>query len=59
MHNVISLLEQLVAIDSVNPELVAGGAGEAAIAHFIADWLRAAGLEVIVDEVRPGVGSST
>jgi len=54
MHNVIPLLEQLVAIDSVNPELVAGGAGEAAIAHFIADWLRAAGLEVIVDEVRPG-----
>ena len=54
MHNVVDLLEQLVAIDSVNPELVAGGAGEGQIAQFIADWLRRAGLEVALDEVRPG-----
>lgn len=54
MQNVITLLEQLVAIDSVNPELIAGGAGEGQIAHFVADWLRAAGLEVTVDEVLPG-----
>ena len=45
MHDVIALLQHLVAIDSVNPELVAGGAGEGEIAHFIADWMRAAGLE--------------
>jgi acetylornithine deacetylase len=40
------LTTQLVAIDSVNPALVPGGAGEAEIARFVADWLGAAGLEV-------------
>jgi acetylornithine deacetylase len=49
-----TLLRQLVAIDSVNPDLVPGGAGEAAIARFVADWLREAGLEVTIDEPAPG-----
>ncbi len=40
------LTARLVAIDSVNPELVAGGAGEREIAAFVADWARDAGLEV-------------
>lgn len=53
-NNIVSLLERLVAIDSVNPDLIAGGAGEGEIARFIAGWLRDAGLEVIVDEVLPG-----
>jgi acetylornithine deacetylase len=48
------LLAQLVAIDSVNPTLVPGGAGEARIAGFVADWLREHGLEVTVDEPLPG-----
>ena len=48
------LLAQLVAIDSVNPTLVPGGAGEAQIAAFVADWLRERGLEVTVDEPLPG-----
>ena len=48
------LLAQLVAIDSVNPTLVPGGAGEAQIAAFVADWLREHGLEVTVDEPLPG-----
>ena len=54
MDAVARLLADLVAIDSVNPDLVPGGAGEGAIARFIADWLGAAGLEVRLDEVRPG-----
>ncbi|MGH2943282.1 MAG: acetylornithine deacetylase, partial [Solirubrobacteraceae bacterium] len=33
------LLADLVAIDSVNPALVPGAAGEAAIAAFVAAWL--------------------
>ena len=49
-----SLLSALVAIDSVNPSLVAGGAGEAEIAAFIAQWSRDAGLEVEVLERTPG-----
>jgi acetylornithine deacetylase len=48
------LLADLVSIDSVNPDLVPGGAGEGAIARFVAGWLQAAGLEVQLDEVRPG-----
>jgi acetylornithine deacetylase len=48
------LVGSLVAIDSVNPDLVPGGAGEAEIAAFVADWLRVAGLEVELDEPAPG-----
>jgi len=48
------LASQLVAIDSVNPDLVAGGAGEAEIARFVAEWLERAGLEVDHWEVAPG-----
>ena len=44
----------MVAIESVNPDLVPGGAGEAAIAAFVAAWLRDAGLEVSVVEPVPG-----
>lgn len=54
MHQAAELLAQLVAIDSVNPDLVPGGAGEAAIAAFVADWCRGAGLEVTVEEAAPG-----
>jgi acetylornithine deacetylase len=48
------LVAQLVAIDSVNPDLVPGGAGEARIAAFVAGWLRDAGLDVEIDEPAPG-----
>lgn len=54
MDTLTTLLADLVAIDSVNPDLVAGGAGEGAVARFIASWLSNAGLEVQLDEVRPG-----
>ena len=54
MDDVTQLLADLVAIDSVNPDLVPGGAGEGAIARYIASWLAAAGLDVRLDEVRPG-----
>jgi acetylornithine deacetylase len=54
MDPTLSLLRDLVAIDSVNPSLVPGAAGEAAIAARIADELRAIGLDVEVQEVLPG-----
>jgi acetylornithine deacetylase len=54
MDPVVDLLRELVAIDSVNPSLVEGGAGEAAIAHFIGEWMRHAGFDVRVDEIAPG-----
>lgn len=49
-----TLLQQLVALDSVNPDLVPGGAGEREIAHFVANWLTQAGLHVTLDEPVPG-----
>jgi acetylornithine deacetylase len=48
------LVADLVRIDSVNPELVPGGAGELEIARFIAGWLERAGVEARVDEIAPG-----
>jgi acetylornithine deacetylase len=50
----VELLRELVAIDSVNPSLVPGGAGENQIGHVIAGALRAAGLDTEVAEVAPG-----
>src|SRR5437763_6387457 len=47
---IATLLQDLVRIDSINPSLVPGAAGEAAIAGYIAEYLRAAGFTVYVDE---------
>ena len=58
MSDPTELLKQLVAIDSINPALIPGAAGETTISHFIADWAEGAGLEVqIVEPVagRPSV----
>lgn len=54
MDAVAELLSQLVAIDSINPDLVPGGAGEADIAAFAAGWLERAGLAVSVEDAAPG-----
>jgi acetylornithine deacetylase len=54
MNEITKLLQQLVAIESINPELVAGGAGEENIALFVAEWLERAGLEVALDKPAPG-----
>jgi acetylornithine deacetylase len=54
MSEIVELLRQLVAIDSINPDLVPGGAGEEEIARFIAGWFERAGLEVVWDEPAPG-----
>src|SRR4051795_1615707 len=54
MSDLVELLRDLVAIDSVNPELVPGGAGEGAGARFVAEWLERAGLEVTLEEAAPG-----
>ncbi|HEV2216176.1 MAG TPA: M20/M25/M40 family metallo-hydrolase [Candidatus Dormibacteraeota bacterium] len=54
MNDLADLIRQLVAIESVNPDLVAAGRGEAEIATFVAQWLRDAGAEVTVVEPVPG-----
>ena len=52
--DVVELTSQLVAIDSVNPSLVDGGAGESEIAAFVARWARDNGLQADVLEETPG-----
>src|SRR5947199_10782332 len=54
MSEIINLLQQLVSIKSINPDLVADGPGEGEIAGFVANWLTKAGLEVEIDEPEPG-----
>jgi acetylornithine deacetylase len=48
-HGVAELVSALVSIDSVNPDLVPGGAGEEEVASYVAAWMRDAGLEVEID----------
>ncbi len=54
MTELSKLISDLVAIDSVNPDLVSGGVGEAGMAQYIADWGRAQQLEVAVQATVPG-----
>src|SRR5215212_4128726 len=58
MDELETLLSDLVSINSINPDLVPGSPGEGEIAHYIANWLERAGLEVqLVESVsgRPNV----
>lgn len=58
MDELEKLLTDLVSINSINPDLVPGSPGEGEIAHYIADWLKAADLEVeLVESIsgRPNV----
>ena len=50
----VQLLRDLVAIDSVNPELVPGAAGEAEAGERVASELRRCGIDVHTTEVAPG-----
>src|SRR3954470_17735396 len=52
--DVIELTQRLVAIDSVNPALVPGGAGEPEIARFVVAWAEENGLAAEVLEATPG-----
>ena len=54
MDPAVKLLRDLVAIDSVNPSLVPGAAGERQIAEYIAAHLRAIGLDVEIHDAAPG-----
>lgn len=50
----LRVLADLVALPSVNPDLVPDGAGEAAIARYAASYLERAGLAVKVHELARG-----
>jgi acetylornithine deacetylase len=55
-QDVISLLQQLVRIPSVNPDNAPGTAqtGEETLAIFLAGWLESIGAEVVLEEIKPG-----
>ncbi len=54
MDQLTQLLSDLVAINSINPDLVPGSPGETEIARYIAGWLERAGLEVQLIDAAPG-----
>jgi acetylornithine deacetylase len=54
LEELTTLTADLVSIDSVNPSLVEGGAGEGRIATFVAEWAVEQGLEAELLEETPG-----
>ena len=54
MSDVAELAAQLVAIESINPDIVAGGSGEGDVARFVAEWCERAELETTLSEPAPG-----
>lgn len=54
MSDVAELTATLVEIESINPDIVAGGSGERGVARFVAEWCERAGLEATVSEPAPG-----
>lgn len=55
-QDVVSLLQQLVRIPSVNPDNAPGTEqiGEETLAMFLSGWLESIGAEVHLEEIRPG-----
>ena len=54
MSDVAELTGRLVEIESINPDIVAGGSGEGGVARFVAEWCERAGLETTISEPAPG-----
>jgi acetylornithine deacetylase len=50
----LPLLKDLVAVNSVNPSLVPGAAGEAVAADVAREGMMRAGLDVVIQDVAPG-----
>jgi acetylornithine deacetylase/succinyl-diaminopimelate desuccinylase family protein len=50
----VATLVELVKIESINPDLVPGGSGEAKIAGYVADFLRSAGLKTRIRKLGRG-----
>ncbi len=49
----VKILQDLVRIPSVNPDLVPGAEGEAAVSKYICDLMRSWGLEAIDTDLAP------
>jgi acetylornithine deacetylase len=53
VSDVAELAAQLVAIESINPDVVEGGSGELGVARFVAEWCERAGLDTSLTELAP------
>jgi len=54
LSEVADLTARLVEIESINPDVVPGGSGEAEVARFVAEWCERAGLETSLEEAATG-----
>ena len=54
LDHAVGLTAALARIDSINPDLVPGAAGEAELAAFVDGWCTERGLEVHRTEIAPG-----
>ncbi|KPU42751.1 acetylornithine deacetylase [Oxobacter pfennigii] len=50
----LQVLKDMISIESVNPSLCPGGAGEAKIAEYIGNYLKSIGLDVKYQEINKG-----
>jgi len=55
-QDVVSLLQELVRIPSVNPDNLPGTdkTGELEMARYLSTWLQELGADVVLEEIRPG-----
>ncbi len=55
-QDVVSLLQQLIRIPSVNPDNAPGTdqTGEETLAVFLSGWLEGIGAEIVLEEIKPG-----
>src|SRR6516164_3570211 len=53
-NQALDILKELIQIDSVNPTLVPGGAGEKRISEYLTSFLRERGLEAELQQICPG-----
>jgi acetylornithine deacetylase len=54
VSDVAQLAAKLVAVESINPDVVPGGSGEASLAQVVAEWCDRAGLEATLSDAAPG-----
>ncbi len=59
MSDLVELASQLVAIESINPDVVTGGSGELEIARFVAEWCERAGLETTLSRSSAPAGPTS
>jgi len=54
VSDVVELTAKLVAVESINPDVVPGGSGEASLAQVVAEWWDRACLETTLSDASPG-----